>query len=293
MPYNQPTLSPCAQWDPNGITLTNIAETPFKPGSLFVDKNNTLYVADDSNSRLYIRHVNSNTTVTIILDRFFHPFHLFVTIDGNIYVSSDLRGMVEKWTLNATKGITVMNVSSPCWGLFVDVNNTIYCSLYIEHRVVKQSLDEGVNKLETVAGNGSSGSRDNMLSHPRGIFVDINFDLYVADCWNHRIQLFKFGELTGTTVVGNGAPSTITLHYPFIVFMDADHCLFIVDQLGARIIRSRYGEFRCIIGCSASSGHVTSQLIAAAFDSYGHIFVAYYNNDRIQKFDLMTNIFSK
>ena len=45
-----------------------------------------------------------------------------------------------------------------------------------------------------------------------GIFVDINLDLYVADYYNHRIQLFRLGELNGITVAGNTSlNTTITL----------------------------------------------------------------------------------
>ena len=37
---------------------------------------------------------------------------------------------------------------------------------------------------------------------PRGIFVDTNLDLYVADRYNHRVQLFRSGQLDAVTVAG-------------------------------------------------------------------------------------------
>ena len=42
-----------------------------------------------------------------------------------------------------------------------------------------------------------------MMSHPVGIFVTIDLDLYVADYSNNRVQLFRSGERNGTAVAGN------------------------------------------------------------------------------------------
>ncbi len=186
MSYNQPKLSPCAQWDPNGITFADTSEIVFIPNNLFVDRNNTVYVTDEHHNPVYIWHEGNSTRTTITLDDSFRPLNLFVTIDGDIYVASDAPGKVEKWALNATKGIVVKDVSTSCSGLFVDIANYLYCSLADENRVEKQSLNVSTNMLVTVAGNGSSS----ILYGPHGIFVDTNFDLYVADCWNNRVQLF-------------------------------------------------------------------------------------------------------
>ncbi len=85
-----------------------------------------------------------------------------------------------------------------------------------------------------------------MLYNPNGIFVDNNFNLYVADTGNHRIQFFQSGQLTATTVVGKGAPGTISLYNPTDVLLDADGYLFIVDSGNYRIVGSASNGFRCI-----------------------------------------------
>jgi hypothetical protein len=189
-----------------------------------------------------------------------------------------------------------MNVSSNCFGLFVDIDNNIYCSLVNEHRVVKQSLDGGLNTFGTVAGNGLPAFRSDTLHSPLGIFVDINFDLYVADCENNRVQLFKDRHRNGTTIAGEGAPFTIKLSWPRAVFLDADRYLFIVDQWNERIVGSKFNGFHCVIGCSNGVGGNSNRLgyqLGAAFDSYGNIFVVDGNNHGIQKFNLTANVFSK
>ena len=135
-----------------------------------------------------------------------------------------------------------------------------------------------------------------MLYNPSGIFVTVSFDLYVADFSNFRVQLFRAGETNGTTVAGRDAPGTIQLKKPAAVTLDADGYLFIVDCDFARIVGSGPYGFRCIIGCTGSSGLEPNQLRnphSMAFDSNGNIFVVDSDNNRVQKFALSFNSCSK
>jgi hypothetical protein len=159
------------------------------------------------------------------------------------------------------------------------------------HEVVKIWLGDSTTTWTTVAGTGSYGSTASMLYYPQGIFIDINFDLYVADSNNNRIQLFQLGQSNALTVAGNGASGTITLNNPTGVVLDADKYLFIADRSNNRIVASGPNGFRCIVGCSGY-GSASNQLLnpySMAFDSYGNIFVVDSSNSRIQKFVLATN----
>ena len=74
--------------------------------------------------------------------------------------------------------------------------------------------------------------------------------------------------------------------------MDADGYLFIVDSSNHRIVGSGPGGFRCVVGCSGSSGPGSYQLNGPqtmSFDSDGNIFVADSGNGRLQKFLLAQN----
>ncbi|CAF1066950.1 unnamed protein product [Adineta steineri] len=137
------------------------------------------------------------------------------------------------------------------------------------------------------AGTGCPGSSSNQLRSPLGIFVDMNLDLYVADCNNDRVQLFQSGEVQGITVAGNGSINpTITLQRPSGIILDAEKYLFIADQGNNRIFGSDANGFRCLIGCYGK-GSQSNQLYYPAslsFDRSGNIFVSDSSNDRIQKF---------
>lgn len=190
-----------------------------------------------------------------------------------------------------------MYMDAGCYGLFIDINNTLYCSINSKSKVVTKRLSSASNILTIVAGTGCSGSTSNSLNQPHGIFVYINFDLYVADTGNNRIQLFPLGQLNGVTVAGDGSLKiTITLNYPTDVILDVDKYLFIADYGNNRIVGSGPNGFRCIVGCTGSSGSASNTLfnpISMAFDSYGNIYVVDFNNNRTQKFLRLNNTLGK
>jgi tripartite motif-containing protein 71 len=291
--YNQPKISLCATWNPNAITFATTSTVGFNPAGIFVDINNTVYVAETQLNRVQVWSEGSVTPVRTISGSLQSPYAVFASITGDLYVDDgQLNHRVDKWILNATNSIKVMSVTDGCYGLFIDTNNYLYCSMNRQNIVIKQSLNNGTNTTLSVGGTGSMGSASNELRNPQGIFVDINFNLYVADCGNNRIQFFESGQSNAVTVAGNGATGTITLNNPTAVVLDANGYLFITDSRNNRIVRSGPNGFQCLLGCTGGSSSASNQLNnpqSLSFDSYGNLFVVDTNNNRIQKFVLTTN----
>jgi tripartite motif-containing protein 71 len=277
-------------WNPNATTFADNNTIGLYPYGVFVNINNTVYVADRADSRILIWLEESINFTKIISGGLNYPYSVFVTIAGDIYVDNGyLNGRVDKWTSNATNSTPVMYVNASCFGLFVDVYDNLYCSMHATHQVMMKSPGSSANTSTIVAGTGCAGSASNMLNSPWGIFVDISLNLYVADYSNNRIQFFVAEQPSGTTVAGNGV--SISLHYPTGITLDADGYLFIVDRIDNRIIGSGPNGFRCLVGCSGS-GSASDQLSfpqTLSFDSYGNMFVIDTENNRIQKFLLATN----
>ena len=185
-----------------------------------------------------------------------------------------------------------LSTGGQCFGLFVTENDSLYCSVSNSHKIVKRSLDGNNSQLTTVAGTEYPGCLSNMLRYPWGILVNTNFDLYVADSENNRIQLFPAGQANGITMAGSGAPGTINLDRPKGVALDADGYLFIVDCENDRLVGSGPGGFRCVSGCTGSYGAGSDLLnspSSIAFDSFGSIFTTDINNGRVQYFQLSSN----
>ena len=218
---------------------------------------------------------------------------VFVGNNGDVYVDIS-RGFnrTVKWAVNATNSVTAMNVDGPCYSLFLDIQENIYCCMGDTEKVIRKLANDSPNTTMTVGGTGIRGSSATTLHNPRGIFVDKQFNLYVADCGNNRIQLFPLGQSSARTVAGANASDTITLICPSGVILDADGYLFIADAGNHRIVASSFNGFRCLVGCTLVSGPASNQLDSPRrlqFDSHGNLFIVDKLNGRIQKFLLATN----
>lgn len=215
------------------------------------------------------------------------PNTLFVTLAGDVYIDNGNNQQIYRRTPNGTNTINSTSITSSCFGIFMDINNALYCSLQASHMVIKISFNGSNTNITTVAGTGSNGSNAAALSFPQGIFVDKNLNLYVADCSNNRIQRFSCGQQNAITVAGNGNGGISNLTCPTGIVLDADNFLYIVDNNNHRIIQSTNNISRCIIGCTGTMGLASNKLNypnSASFDSFGNLFVVDNDNHRIQKF---------
>jgi len=296
--YNQPIFCPNASWSENATTFASSDTIGGNPYDIFITTNNTVYVPNRSNKFVIVwpetslipsRNIStSSSSITTV----------FVAEDNSIYFDYQLNSISEirRLSANLSNTLSIVQTVQNCYDIFIDINNYIYCSLHQNHQIIRKSLNNSFNQVKTVAGTGVSGSTSFMLNGPHGIFVDTNLDLYVADRYNHRIQLFPFDQSDGITVAGNGSsPSTINLNNPTAVILDANKYVFIVDHSSHRIVGSGPNGFRCLVGCNGA-GSAANQLSfprAISFDTYGNIFIADGWNNRIQKLALMTNSCSK
>ena len=286
--FNQPKFCPNASWNPNATTFGNGSVIGHWPHALFIDTDNTVFVVRHDNGDILIwRNGSSNPSMTIITNGS-SSTSMFVTSYEQIFVDNgDKNKRVDRWTSNGTRLSSPMSICSSCSGIFIDTNNNLHCCQQKLHRVIKKPLKDQSRIFSIVAGTGCSGPASSQLDHPFGIFVTVNFDLYVADSANDRVQLFRSGEAGAITVAGNGAPGTIGLNWPSGVFVDANGYLFILDHANHRILGSGPYGFRCLVGCSGSAGAASDQLfkpVTMSFDSNGNLFVTDWNNNRIQKF---------
>jgi len=263
--FNQPRFRPNATWNSNATTFAN--ET-----LIFINSNNSIYIPNRQTDEILIWYNGKPSKK--ISSSLSNLSSIFVTINGDIYVDNGVNpGRIDKWIAgNETWTSAMMNVTSTCYAIFIDIYESLYCSMFDKHRVNRKWLN---GRTVIVAG-----SELNTLNHPWGIFVDINLDLYVADSGNNRIQLFRLNQRKGTTVAGNGSANmTIELNIPTGVVLDGDRHLFIVDRGNHRIIGSDENGFRCI-------NDKLSDPISMTFDSYGNIYITDRDNNRVQQISL-------
>ena len=293
--YNQPTFSICAKWNASAFMFADSSTSNFPSGAIHVDTNNTVYASISDLSSVYSWAEGSASSTLNVNGSVNQSQGFFITSSHDIYVGNGaLNNRVVRWTPAGAISILIMNITANCSSLFVDLSNNMYCSISMEHRVIRSSFSMSSNIIVDAAGNGNAGSGPLMLNDPKGIFVSDHLDLYVADCANNRVQMFPFGEMTGDTVTENRA--SLSLNCPWGVVLDGEGQLFISDRNNHRIVRLFFGGFQCVFGCAGRYGSRFDQLNSPrgiSFDSYGSLLVVDWGNRRIQKLVLTTNTCSK
>ena len=157
--YNLPRFCPNATWNPNATTFVQTAAIGTQPVGIFVDINNTVYLGDEKNNRVLVWTRGNLTSRGNFSAGLRDPRGIFATTNGDIYVDNgNNNGRVDKWSSNATIGVTVMSVTDQCDGLFIDLNDTLYCSVGNSDEVLKKSLQSNGTSASLAAGTGSGGS---------------------------------------------------------------------------------------------------------------------------------------
>ncbi|UJR19474.1 hypothetical protein I4U23_022605 [Adineta vaga] len=274
--YNLPILCDNATWNQHNTMSINLTMFNVRPGSLFIDYKNNLYIGDYTNQQITIWNPDQIDPIRILQVKMSTHTSIIVTDNGDIYYEhADIVGRIEKWSIQSNTSAFVAKFIGTCYGIFIDMANNLYCSVLFGRRVMKISLD---TKLEIWrAGNGVSGSDSEKLYEP-------------SDGGNHRIQYFPYNQTIAETIAGKGIPNGLQLDYSTDVILDFNNYIYITDNGNHRIIRIQNNQYRCIIGCTNESKLSENQLgwvYANRFDSYGNLYVIGERNDRIQKFELM------
>jgi streptogramin lyase len=148
---------------------------------------------------------------------------------------------------------------------------------------VAAALGEGAPTYK--ASVGSYGSGNGQFSHPSGVTLDPEGDLWVADQGNDRIQKFnEAGEYVsqiGSSGSGNGQFAS-----PKAIAIDAEGNLWVADSGHGRLEQfDDEGKFIKAVGSPGSSNGHFSGPEDIAIDAEGNLWVADTYNYRIQKLD--------
>lgn len=142
---------------------------------------------------------------------------------------------------------------------------------------------------QSVAGGFGMGNTDAQLNLPMGSFVDAKGNIYIADAVNHRIQIWKPGELVGATIAGGKGEGSASdqLNYPTGVFVDVQGNIYVADQNNHRIQFFPAGSTKGnTVAGGSGAGNSSFQLNFPTniyVDAVGNIYIADAGNHRVQK----------
>jgi DNA-binding beta-propeller fold protein YncE len=235
--------------------------------------------------------------------QFNQPQGLAVDSSGIIYVVDTWNHRVQKFTLSGdfrgtwgSLGSADGQFKTPL-GVAVDYLGNVYV------------LDSGNLRVQkfTPSGTlltkwGSEGTGDGQFGKspfgggPYGIAVSIWGEVFVADTWNSRVQVFdsngKFLRKWGTAGSADGQ-----FNEPRGIATDAEEKVYVSEWGNQRIQRFDYwGAFQDSWGGSGSTdGRFNSPAAVAVDPGYGprDTFVADAYNNRVQKFDFWGDFLTK
>ena len=297
-----------ARWTQNGITVAggngqgSGLNQLYNPTDLYVDDDQTIYVADYNNHRI-VEWKNGATSGRVVAggnglgsqpNQLYYPSVVLIDKESDSLIISEYGNQrVMRWPrTNSTTG-QVISSGAASYGLAMDSDGYLYVSDYSKHEVKRWKIGE--TNSTVVAGGNGSGSRLDQLTCPRNIFVDQDRSLYIADSGNHRVMKWMEGAKEGIVVAGgNGRGNGLTqLSTPWTVVVDQLGTIYVAEDSNHRVMRWTKGarEGSVIVGGNGSGAQPNqfNRCMGLYFDRQGNLFVADHINHRVQKFNIDPN----
>jgi hypothetical protein len=123
-------------------------------------------------------------------------------------------------------------------GLYYDEPNQIfYISNHDSHSITQWYIGDYEPRNIYAGIPGRFGNSSVQLFYPEGITLDKYGNLYIADCQNHRIQMYCPNALFGITIAGggDGGSASNQLRYPSDIALDSELNLYVSDTFNSRI----------------------------------------------------------
>jgi sugar lactone lactonase YvrE len=233
---------------------------------------------------------------------FQYPYAVAADAAGNLYVADYRNHRIRKVAADGTVSTLAgsgtagyaegqgaeAQFSSPR-GLTIDADGNLYVVDTGNARIRRVTPDGTVT---TFAGNGTAGFFDGpaeeaQFNDPRGITVDPEGTVYVADTGNHRVRritpegtVTTFAELPGPDKVQR--PSEARLSGPYGVAADAEGRVFVADTTSNTIQLIAADGTRSVYAGNGSWGDTDGQPVQASFrspvalalDATGNLYVA-------------------
>ena len=103
--------------------------------------------------------------------------------------------------ISSNPGIANNQLRTP-WDVVVDDAYNMYIADTGNNRIQRYAVDSSFGTTVTGQANGSYGSSPSTLWFPVRVLFDSDGNLYVSDSSNNRVQFYRNGASSGTTVAG-------------------------------------------------------------------------------------------
>ncbi|MCL4560118.1 MAG: NHL repeat-containing protein [Chloroflexi bacterium] len=227
------------------------------PGDVAVDSNGYIYVADNQNNRVQKFDKNLNYVRTI-------------GTTGVPYLTDDVHYyMPDHVAVDAEGNIGIVEDD------------------FRGHRFIKLNQN-GVPQF-TIGEAGVKGGDEAHFANPTGVAFDADGNIYIADEWNHRIQIFSSDGTYQNTLGTGWGSGPYQFKYPGGVAVDAGGNIYVADSNNQRVqIFDSSRTYKATLGITGQAGSDEdhfNQPTDVEVDASGNIYVVDVYNGRIQKFN--------
>ena len=178
-------------------------------------------------------------------------------------------------------------------GMAIAPDGSLYIADSRNHRIVH--FDADGNLINTIGSYGNAMENPSLpgglMNEPWGVAVDDDGTLFVADTWNHRIQVFdsngQFLRMWSTFDVA-GMPDTFW--GPRGIALDAEGHVYVTDTGKQRVVVfDKTGSYRAQFGGVGLELGKLDEPVGIAIGQDGKVYIADTWNQRVQVFQPSTD----
>ncbi|CAF1650222.1 unnamed protein product [Rotaria magnacalcarata] len=296
-----------ARWSQNGITVAGGngkgggLNQLSSPHGLYVDEDETVYVADSGNHRVVAWPADAPSGQVVAggnkegsgLNQLQFPSDVIVDRATNSLLICDAGNCrVVKWTrLGGTHGELVLS-KIICRGLTMDDRGFLYVSDGCKREVRRFKVDGSQGTL--MAGGNGQGHGLGQFNDIDFIFVDRDHSVYGSDDSGRRVMKWMEGANVGQVVAGGDGYGSDAkrLSNPNGVVVDGMGTVYVADGWNHRIVRwPRDASEGSVVVSRGDKGNTGGQLnthVGLSFDRHGNLYVVNQADDRVEKFELLS-----
>jgi sugar lactone lactonase YvrE len=275
-----------------------VFKRPFElnqPYGIAVDSEGKLYIADQKVGAIFIFSTDETKSVDLIKNgvhaHFVRIIGLAMDDNDRLFVSDPgLRHVLVFNKDHKAEDVITDGMAEP-GGLAIDTRNRF---LYVADTELDQVLVYDADTLKLLRKMGTAGQKHTLtapgdFSKPAGVAVDAEGNLYVADTWNNRIQIFDAdGQFVSTFGKPGDGPGYFSR--PKGVALDGDGHIWVADGMQDRVqVFNKDGQLLIAFGGHGLLPGQFQGLVGISIDKRNRVFTTEIFPGRAQQFQYVTD----
>jgi sugar lactone lactonase YvrE len=275
-----------------------VFKRPFElnqPYGIAVDSEGKLYIADQKVGAIFIFSTDETRNVDLIKNgvqaHFVRIIGLAMDDNDRLFVSDPGLRHILVFNKDHKAEDVITDAMVEPGGLAIDTHNRF---LYAADTELDQVLVYDADTLKLLRKIGTAGQKHTLttpgdFSKPAGVAVDAEGNLYVADTWNDRIEIFDAdGQFVSTFGKPGDGPGYFSR--PKGVAIDGDGHIWVADGMQDRVqVFNKDGQLLIAFGGHGLLPGQFQGLVGISIDKRNRVFTTEIYPGRAQQFQYVTD----